>query len=147
MVGTPSLFPPDPLVGSDGARGSGCSPGPGALPDGVWFGFVDGGAAVMDFDLACFYFGDIAWEKAAEQGDEAPNDFYISNQSTARRTVALDAATPVHWITADVEFALSPYGDWVADPAGYSNCPGEFCLVWLYVNGGAVTEILEQYLP
>ena len=30
---------------------------------------------------------------------------------------------------------------------GYIPCPGEFCSVWLYVNNGNVTEVLEQYLP
>lgn len=151
-AGGPSLFPPDPRDGSDGANGSGCAPGDGALPDGVWAGFVRGhDADGFDFDLACFYFGDIAEQKAAEEGGEAPGGHYISNQNDAMRRIDLDRATPVHWIVAppdaDLQFETLPYADWVDDPEGYSNCPGEFCLVWLHVEAGTVTEIVEQYLP
>jgi hypothetical protein len=38
------------------------------------------------------------------------------------------------------------FGDWPTDPPGYTPCPGEFCTIWLYVNGGEVTETLE-HLP
>ncbi len=148
----PSLFPPDPLPGSDGANGSGCNPGEGPLPDGVWVGLVgDHDADGFEFDLACFYFGDIAEEKAAEEGGEAPGGFYISNQNPALRRIDLDRATPVQWLVAppnaDLHFETLPYADWHDDPTGYSNCPGDFCLVWLYVEEGQVTEIVEQYVP
>ncbi len=148
----PSIFPPEPLPGSGSANGSGCTIGPGTLPDGVWAGFVAGHeASRIDFDVACFFFGDIAEEMAAREGGEAPSGHYISNLAGTVRRVDLDPATPVRWLVAppdaDLRFETSPYADWAGDPEGYSNCPGELCLVWLRVEGGAVTEITEQYLP
>jgi hypothetical protein len=53
----------------------------------------------------------------------------------------------VYEIGFDQQFLVLPFSDWPADPAGYTPCPGDFCGVWLYVNGGNVTEILEQYVP
>lgn len=47
----------------------------------------------------------------------------------------------------DQEFIVVPFADWPVDPTGYTPCPGDFCGVWLFVNGGEVTEILEQYVP
>ena len=48
----------DPLPGSDGMLGSGCTPGADTLPDGIWFGWIK---AVADngfsFDLACLASG------------------------------------------------------------------------------------------
>ena len=38
--------------------------------------------------------------------------------------------------------------EWPPDwERAYAECPGEFCGVWLYVNDGVVTEIVEQYVP
>ncbi len=148
-VAAPDL--PEPLPGGDGASGSGCAPGPGGLPDGAWFGFLgDHDATSFEFDLACVYFGEAAWAKAAEQGEEAPNDVWIGNDNDLVRTVELNSATPVTWIldiTSETGYAVTPYADWVDDPSGYSNCPGDFCAVWVHVDGGEVTEIVEQYLP
>ena len=74
VVGAPELYPLTPLPGSDGAGGSGCAPGAGPLPDGVWFGYVSSiGATSVEFDLACFYFGDIAYTEGAEDGEEVNN--------------------------------------------------------------------------
>jgi hypothetical protein len=149
VVGTPELYPLTPLPGSDGAGGSGCAPGAGPLPDGVWFGNVGAiGAASVDFDLACFYFGDIAYTEGAEDGEEINNDYYIRNVNPVLRTVPIATGAMVFEIdAASIGYLNIPFVDWPVDPAGYIACPSNWCGVWLFVNGGQVTEILEQYLP
>ncbi len=149
VVGTPELYPLTPLRESDGAGGSGCAPGAGPLPDGVWFGNVGAiGAASVDFDLACFYFGDIAYTEGAEDGEEVNNDYYIRDLNPALRTVRVAMGATVYELDpGSVGFLTVPFPDWPVDPAGYIACPSNWCGVWLFVNGGQVTEILEQYLP
>jgi hypothetical protein len=96
-VGTAALFPP--AAGSDGAAGSGCSPGTETLPDGVWFGSVvarDG--STVEFGLACFYFGDIAYEKGAEAGVQVANDYFVSNVNPGLRSVDIADEIPVYEI-------------------------------------------------
>jgi hypothetical protein len=149
----PGLYPPDPFEEStDGAAGSGCAPGSEILPDGYWFGFAhEVTETAVTFDLACFYIGDIAWEKAAEQGEEAPNDFWISNENPNLREIEVATNTIVWWIPPDITplQPLAYFTEWPL-PAGefsYSMCPADFCTVWLETNDGVVTEIVEQYLP
>jgi len=148
-VGEPTLLPWEPLAGSGGASGSGCAPGAGPLPDGVWFGYAIAIAGdAVDFDLACWYFGDIAWEKAAEVGEEAPNDFWIVNANPTLRTVAVAEDVTVFEIDPDCcDFLEVPFAEWPAHPEGYIQCPGDGCGIWLLVNDAVVTEIVEQYAP
>ena len=47
--------------------------------------------------------------------------------------------------TIEVPFNPVPFADWPEDPTFSQPCPGEFCGVWLFVNDGAVTEMLEQF--
>jgi hypothetical protein len=145
----PEFYPLSPLPGSGGAAGSGCSPGAGALPDGVWFGYVLAkSAADIDFDLSCFYFGDIAYTKGAEDGEEVNNDYYVRNVNPTLRTVPVAPTAAVWEIeTGSVGFLNVPFSGWPVDPAGYIACPSDWCGVWLFVNGGDVTEILEQFVP
>ena len=150
VVGTPTLGPPDPLPGSAGAPGSGCAPGAGELPDGIWFGYVvgrDGGS--ITFDLACMYFGDIAYEKGAEAGEEVANDYFISNVNPALRTVPVGSTVVFYEISApQPDVVLTPtFAEWPVDSDAYLQCPSSWCGVWVYVNGGAVTEVMEQYFP
>ncbi len=145
---TPSLYPPDPLA-SGGASGSGCSPGAGPLPAGVWFGYVStGNPTTLQFDLACWYFGDVAWDIAAARGDTADNDYYVVNDNPTLRTVPVSVGAVVHHIN-ETSTAHDPiaYPEWLLEPPGYLACPFDFCPLWLYVNGGEVTEIVEQYVP
>ena len=131
-------------------RRLGMQPGKQALPDGAWFGFVvarDGSA--VEFDLACLYFGDIAYEKGAEAGEEVANDYFLSNVNPSLRSITIAGDVPVFEIDAtqpDV-FLTVPFADWPIDPNLYVACPDTFCGVWLYVNDGTVTEIVEQYFP
>lgn len=153
----PFVVGPDPglaaeaLVGSEGAAGSGCAPGADQLPDGIWFTFIHQvtGTSVV-FDLACFYFGQAAWDKAAETGEEANNDFWIVNESDRMRTIGYTSDATMWAILDDPSSGLSSLGfgtEWTGPESGYTPCPGEYCGVWLYVNDGVITEAVEQYLP
>jgi hypothetical protein len=147
-VVTGTLYPPDAVDGT-GASGSGCAPGSGSLPAGVWFGYASAGNATsVQFDLACWYFGDLAWEIADTYGETAENDYYIVNENPALRTVPVAPGAVVHHIDPmSIGHDLISYPDWLLEPPGYLMCPFEFCPLWLYVNDGVVTEILEQYVP
>ena len=149
LVGAPDLYPLMALPGSAGAAGSGCAPGAGPLPDGVWFGIVSViGATSVDFDLACFYFGDIAYTKGAEDGQEVNNDYYIRNMNPTLRTVPVAAGATVHELAPGYTgFVTEPYAAWPADTTMSMVCPSSGCLVWVFVNGGVATEILEQFTP
>jgi hypothetical protein len=149
-IGEPSLFPPDPLPGSGGASGSGCPP-EGGLLDGVWFGFVpertDGGVV---FDPACFYFGEAAEAAAAEDGEEISGPHYVRNAGGGRPVLDVAPAVPVESIvqTGDgLGFERLRFADWPAAAGEYTPCPGEGCSVWIYIDGGGVAGIVEQYLP
>jgi hypothetical protein len=154
-VGTPSLFPPPAYPGSAGASGSGCAPGTDLL-DGVWFGSLTSvGDGEIGFDLACFFFGEAAHEAGAADGvDEVPNDFYIRNASAQIRTIEVVDDVPVLVIVAPTDgplaFAQAGLDDFTTVEFAYGAsalCPGPDCWMWLYVNDGAATEIVEQYLP
>ncbi len=147
-----TLAPPSPLAGSEGASGSGCEPGGDELPDGIWFGYLlaeDPSNATIEFDLTCFYFGEAAWTKAAEEGEEANNDLWIVNQSDKIRTFEYPAKTTVWTITGDPNEGHFPrllITEW-PEASAYLDCPGENCGVWLYINDGRFNDIVEQYTP
>jgi len=149
VIDDPEFYPLSPLPGSDGAGGSGCSPGSGPLPDGVWFGYVVAKSPTeIDFDLACFYFGDIAYTKGAEDGAEVNNDYYVRNVNPTLRTIPVAPSAGVWEIEAgSIGYLDVPFSDWPIDASGYIACPSDWCGVWLFVNSGNVTEILEQYVP
>ncbi|HSG78872.1 MAG TPA: hypothetical protein VLD62_04760 [Acidimicrobiia bacterium] len=140
-------FFPEPLAGSDDAHGSGCVVDPSQpLPDGIWFGSAEsvfGGS--ITFDLGCFFTGAAAEAAATADGAEA-FDFYIRNLNPVTYAVPIDPAARVWYVDADVVVTEIPLPSWPT-PASFLSCPGDFCSVWLYVNGGAATGIVEQYLP
>ena len=39
------------------------------------------------------------------------------------------------------------FDEWPQEGITYVECPGDFCGVWLYLNDGLITEIVEQYTP
>ena len=143
-------FFPDPVGEADEGHGSGCVLDRDIIANGIWFGYVEAiGAGTVTFDLACFFTGDAAVAAAAVDGEEA-FDFYIRNQNPKTFAVPLSAVGSAYWIdaTGDLTPNEIPMTDWpVASPPSYQECPGEFCTVWLYVNGGMATELVEQYLP
>ena len=142
--------PPEPLPGSGGAAGSGCAPASDDLPDGMWFvSMVERRPDAVVGDLACFWFGDIAYEVGEAAGEEVANDYFISNDSDRTRTTPVTADTVVWTLAGDPTEGYSdvPFADWPGAPPTYVQCPGDLCTVWLFVNDGVVTDIVEQYLP
>lgn len=149
IVDPVELFP-DPLPGSGGAHGSGCTVEGEALPGGIWFGFaleVAGGAVI--FELACLFVGDAAAVAATEDGEEV-FDFYIRKVGRTF-SVAIDHDVVVYAVKAGAYGISTVQIDSVEWPLsgeeGVLDCPGEFCAVWLYVNDGVVTGIVEEYFP
>lgn len=129
---------------------SACAPGPGPLPDGLYFGFMGGAATdAFEFDLACWFSGEPANAAAAADGEESPppNDYYIRNANeTLRREPVASGSIPVAWIpdfgipaTSDIT-----YTQWLSErDFGQSYTPP----VWITVKNGAVVDIVEQWLP
>ena len=61
------------------------------------------------------------------------------------------AADPRGWYVSSLSGDVSspteiPLAAW-PHPDSFQACPGEYCSVWLYVNGGQATAVVEQYLP
>ncbi len=154
-------YGPAPLPGSDGAGGSGCAPGTDALPDGVWFGFVvDRSDIEIQFDLACWWSGERANEIARQRGAAevpVPNDYYITNDSEQVRTITISPGTAVAHLdyteknTSGDPYVVMTFGDW-GGLTDYLNCDFDsgyepYCLAWLFINNGVVTEMAEQYVP
>lgn len=130
------------------ASGSGCTPGPGALPDGSWFGHVSNPSpSELEFDLACWFSGPAAIEATLEDGEESPppNDYYIRNASTDTRTVPVANDVTVRWLPPDdiANLTAIDYDDWVDVAPDRSWQPA----VWLEIEDSEVVSIEEQYQP
>lgn len=130
------------------ASGSGCTPGTAVLPDGEWFGYVDTAAGSnLEFDLACWFSGVPAADAAAEDGSESPppNDYYVRNQSAARRTVAVSDTAEVQQLVdaGGPDLTTVTYAEWSAGWGSLDYQPG----VWLTIKDGKVATIVEQYVP
>ncbi|NNE96493.1 MAG: GerMN domain-containing protein [Acidimicrobiales bacterium] len=147
-------------VGRDGQRfdvptneqasGAGCTPLTGeGLPDGRWFGYLDDARAdSVDFDLACWFNGTAAALAAAEDGEESPppNDYYVRNVNDLIRTLDVSTSAEVSWLPSPGDPATqadASYGEWLAERSDRPFQPG----VWLTINEGQVTLIVEQYVP
>lgn len=121
-----------PLPGSGGLYDSGCSPGPGPLPDGIWFGSIKVATTdAVQFDLMCF-----------GPGPEGPGD--VSNSSDTLRTVPVLGGAIIFLFDHSSGWDSRTYWGWMTDPADAGSCP-EGCLVWLYVNSGHVTEVVQLF--
>lgn len=133
---------PAPLPDSGGLLGSGCSPGSDTLPDGIWAGWIPARlAGRVDFDLACLL--------------PTPEEPRISNQSTRLRTIPIAENAVVYAIKNDGHIGTAvPYQTWQIAPVNRW-CEAVMIApffragrpVWVYVNGGAATEIVEFWLP
>jgi hypothetical protein len=150
-VGVPSLQPPESTA-ENGASGSGCLPESGPVPDGIWFGKLveKPRSDSMIIDAACFFFGEVAATAAAEDGaGEVNNDYYIRDNSVSSRTMVVSDRAVVYFVPGgdpSAGFEIVPYVSWPGSSAPIG-CPGDFCLAWIYVNEGIVTEIAIQWVP
>ena len=133
----------------DEAEGSGCTPGPGDLPDGEWFGYLAGTSAnTVEFDLACWFVGEAAARAAQEDGAESPppNDYHVRNLNPGIRSLNVADGALVVWypkLGDPASEATVPYADWLLGVEGRGSIPG----VWLEVEGGQVSAIQEQWVP
>ncbi|HVR77673.1 MAG TPA: hypothetical protein VMS99_04700 [Acidimicrobiia bacterium] len=133
---------------NDLAEGSGCTPGRGSLPDGEWYGLVVSRSDdSLEFDLACWFTGDVAVLASAEDGEESPppNDYYVRNANPETRDVP---------VAPDVEVVFYPDGDPTnEDTVSYDEWDalvaqrGYELGVWLEVEEGLITAIREQWVP
>jgi hypothetical protein len=135
------------------AQGSGCAPGVGQLPDGIWFGKVDTWSTTqVAFDMECWWTGSGAIAEAASRGDEVNNDYYLTNDATTVRVVQF--APDAFGLKADVlqlsdtgSWVMHPIADVIADPGGTMPVDDAHPIVWLAVNGGTVTAVAVQFVP
>ena len=149
-VGVPALQPPESRA-PNGASGSGCLPDSGRVSDGIWFGKLveKSRSDSLILDPGCFFFGEAASAAATEDGVEALNDYYIRDNSVSTRTILVSDRAVVYFIPGgdpSAGFEIVPYVSWPGSSAPIG-CPGDFCLAWIYVNEGIVTEISIQWVP
>lgn len=131
-------------------EGSGCTPGTGHLPDGIWYGHVVATSIdELQFDLACWFIGEAATVASAEDGQESPppNGYHVRNTNARVGTVPVAGNVPVTWYGMDPSDpsneALIDYGDWITDRQDRRyQLP-----VWLTLESGAITQIHEQWTP
>jgi hypothetical protein len=128
-------YHPESLPGAGDYFGSGCSPGTTKLPDGVWFGHIESVASsAIEFDLICF--------APTPPGEDGVGRF--TNSSPKLRTVPVESTATVHAIAPDGFWELQEYATWHLDPGQEGFCEPDGCWnVWLYVNSGYITEIVQ----
>lgn len=136
------------VLGNPGdPNGSGCSPPGDTLPDGIWFGYAEGVAGgIITFDLACYFTGAAAIAaSAAGDCDTEFGAYCVRNNNPKVFSVPIAATAEVFYLEAGT-WDLAPVlpSAWPVSPS-YLTCPGERCGVWLYVNGGAATGIVEMF--
>ena len=77
-------------------------------------------------------------------------DFWIQNNVATTFSVPLAADARVWYVnmlSGDVSSPTEiPLASWPS-PDSFQDCPSDWCGVWLYVNGGRATAIVEQYRP
>jgi len=129
-VTTPRYDVPS-LPGAGSNYGSGCSPGSNTLPDGIWFGDIAAADSTrVEFDLMCF-----------GPGEDAGT---VTNSNPKLRTVPVASDPSVYRVGDDgMAWVPVPYSLWLTIPA--SPFCANNCGVWLYVNNGAITEIVELW--
>lgn len=155
-IATPTTFPtttaaPTTSLADDTnqlASGSGCTPGTQQLPDGEWFGFVDElGEESLLFDLACWFAGEAAVRASAEDGEESPppNDYYVRNGNDLTRQLDVDAGVSVEYYPDGdpANYFITDFENWgqLAENRGF------FLGVWVTIEEGEVTKIVEQWVP
>lgn len=136
---------------------------PPPLSDGEHFGFVrDVGERALAFDPAEFLSGEAALAAAREagvigQGEDLPNDFFISNPEAKTVNLTVDDAVLVTLIGLDQSGALTDTpvsfdeleGLWAgtADSTRLYGFVAGDLPVNVTVSGGVVVGAVQQYLP
>lgn len=159
-----------PLLGPEESRlvdGVSGVPSGDSLADGDYFGYlhaVDPAAGTVEFDVAIMYVGQAAidWLTANDPGAEnpPPNDYIIVNESDRTRTLPLtDEARVWNWCfesAGGLGFVERTVGQWAAAPttgdqmcdAGATALPRDPAnLYWFDVRGGAVAQVVGQFVP
>ncbi|MGI9596649.1 MAG: hypothetical protein ACR2QK_10840 [Acidimicrobiales bacterium] len=148
----PTTAPPSTSIVGDypnapvatGPAGSGCTPGPGPLADGVWFGsigrWLDGGR--VRFDLFCVYGGARASEMAASRNETtaAGAELYAVNDNDTLRSLLLSPdAKARELLTASG--SVGPAVPWAEAPDRLDVVNADSVeIAWLKVQGGQVVE-------
>ena len=139
-IGVHGLHPFPPLPGSDGWFGSGCAPGSDALPDGIWWGYIeDLTPRSITFDLACLRWIDDPNDDGIEEGG-----WDIRNVNPKTRQVPVHPDAQAMCDLWGCPPALFPYPDWMERAPVMPTMLDEG--VWLYINDGVVTEVGEGVL-
>jgi hypothetical protein len=133
---------PEPVQAGSSFFGSGCSPGAGPLPDGIWFGeLTNVGPSSFDFDLMCF-----APNPPGSTEEDGIGD--ITNNNPTVRTVPAGTGSHVYVLDAAMNWMDMLYQTWSAVPMLGNGCPPDCPLQgWVYVNGGEATEIVMVWTP
>jgi hypothetical protein len=128
------------------ASGSGCTPSGDVLPDGDWFGFMEGvdttiTPASLVLDLACYFDGPNADLAAAADGRPTPVESppYVRNQNPKIFALNLDAAATVDSFMGGsftAWFTALPADNGCSAASGFSACP-----LWVHIQGGFVTMV------
>jgi hypothetical protein len=118
-------------IAPDGAYGSGCSPGPGPMPDGEWIGLIaERRTDEFEFDLICLL-------------PNAYVDWEPVNESTALRTMPVDPGVLVLDLSqGDLIPMGTTYGNWGTE---WCDIAGP-CAAWISIRDGRVIYISEQFL-
>lgn len=126
---------PHPVPPGSDSYGSGCGPGTTALPNGAWFGaVVDTTAREIRFDLSCLVIPD--------EGHPT-----VRNDNPRIRSIAVADGTVVYHLRMGEEFAgARSFADWRTHGC---TTRADACPMWLFVNDGSVTAMVEVrlYVP
>jgi len=131
------------------------------LPDGTYFGRItnlDTASGVLSFDLACYYTGDQADEKAVAAGSEVlPDGSYIVNTNPQQRPLILDPSATLKLIdgnrccdvkkATDLEaFSASRDSEAPVDIGGwlYTGSDGYY---WVTIDNAQVIHVKEHFVP
>ena len=97
--------------GSKEPDGSGCSPSGGALPDGVWYGYLAVDHNRLALDLACRFTNDAARWAIRTYEDRRPDsdeERFVLNESAAVRPLPVDSRS---WIV-DIAHIYPTWQSW-----------------------------------
>jgi hypothetical protein len=126
-------------------HGSGCAPPGDVLPDGVWFGYAEAvSGAVITFDLACYFTGQAALAVSGPDCDTEFGEYCVRNVNPKTFTITIDPNADVYYIEPSWNIAQVAASAWPVS-GSYLTCPGTRCGVWVYINGGVATGVVEMF--